>query len=92
MSAFLRAVPLSFGALYGFLPAEKRNSRDLYKFVAIMGPMASVAAWAKSTATPVQYPGTNFVASMIVGPVMIGWWACIGSATGRMAKKVLEDS
>ena len=92
MNNFLRIVPTGFGALYGYLPEEKRNSRDLYKFMAITAPMASIAIQVKSMEPPKIEPAPRFIASMIWGPVLVGWYACVGSETGRMARKVLEDS
>ena len=87
----LRLTPVAFGALYGYLPPEKRSTADILKFVGITSPIYAVGLIAdhveKQTLTPKTLGG-----ALLGAPLAIGFVMCIGGQLGKMARKVKEDA
>lgn len=93
----IRAVSLTFGALYGYNKPEKKQQSDFWKFLGITAPATFFYTFDKLSTDNLSYGrGANqagrVVGALVGGPLVTGWLMCIGNEVGKMARKSLNDS
>ena len=83
---------LLFGGLYGYTKQEKKQSSDLWKFIGITAPLSSFWAVGNLIADTPRPNGYNIFGALIIGPIAVGWYTCIGNEIGKATRKALNDS
>lgn len=88
-----------FGGVYGYgLKDKKYTSGELWKFFGIMAPLSVLHMYSYDFPNrPIAYPQSRLspsynIVKLATGPVMTGWFLCIGSSIGKMARKVVDDA